>query len=298
MEGAEKMGQLHVKAAEERFALSLAQRQWWGKLFYTVGTCLIGLLMIIPFVWMLSSSLKRESDIFVYPIQWIPKVWQFSNFREVWQGNAPFGLFYINSILVTFWTVLIQVLTSTMAGYAFAKINFRGRSFWFLLYLATMIIPPQVTLIPKFILFNWLGLLNTHISIILPGAFSAFGVFMLRQFFVTLPSELSESARIDGANEFRIWSQIMMPLAKPAIASLIILAFVWTWNDYMTPLVFLRSKELYTIPLGLDYFMDDSGTEYSLIMAAAVSAVVPLIAVYFIGQKFFIESIAASGIKG
>lgn len=292
------MGQLHVKAAEERFALSLAQRQWWGKLFYTVGTCLIGLLMIIPFVWMLSSSLKRESDIFVYPIQWIPKVWQFSNFREVWQGNAPFGLFYINSILVTFWTVLIQVLTSTMAGYAFAKINFRGRSFWFLLYLATMIIPPQVTLIPKFILFNWLGLLNTHISIILPGAFSAFGVFMLRQFFVTLPSELSESARIDGANEFRIWSQIMMPLAKPAIASLIILAFVWTWNDYMTPLVFLRSKELYTIPLGLDYFMDDSGTEYSLIMAAAVSAVVPLIAVYFIGQKFFIESIAASGIKG
>ncbi|TCL72361.1 carbohydrate ABC transporter membrane protein 2 (CUT1 family) [Hydrogenispora ethanolica] len=292
------MGQLHVKAAEERFALSLAQRQGWGKLFYTVGTCLIGLLMIIPFVWMLSSSLKRESDIFVYPIQWIPKVWQFSNFREVWQGSAPFGLFYINSILVTFWTVLIQVLTSTMAGYAFAKINFRGRSFWFLLYLATMIIPPQVTLIPKFILFNWLGLLNTHISIILPGAFSAFGVFMLRQFFVTLPSELSESARIDGANEFRIWSQIMMPLAKPAIASLIILAFVWTWNDYMTPLVFLRSKELYTIPLGLDYFMDDSGTEYSLIMAAAVSAVVPLIAVYFIGQKFFIESIAASGIKG
>ncbi len=292
------MGQQHVTNLPRRYALSYPQYQWLSKLGFTLGMILIGLMMIVPFVWMISASVKREADIFVYPIQWLPKIWQFQNYHDVWFGRAPFGLFYLNSIMVTFWTVLCQVLTSALAAYAFARINFRGKNVLFLLYLSTMIIPPQVTLVPKFILFNWLGLLDTHISIILPGAFSAFGVFMLRQFFVALPFELSESARIDGAGELRIFWQIIMPLAKPALASLIILAFVWSWNDYMTPLVFLRSKELYTIPLGLDYFMEDVGTEYSLIMAAAVSAIIPLIMVYFMGQKFFIESIAASGIKG
>jgi multiple sugar transport system permease protein len=292
------MGQLSVTTVKRRPLLAAAQRRRIWKLLYTLGACLVGMLMLLPFIWMLSASFKRESEIFVYPIQWIPQSWEFRNYLEVWTGRAPFGLFYLNSISVAVWTVIGQVLTSAMAAYAFARINFRGRNAVFLLYLATMIIPPQVTLIPKFILFNWMGLLDTHLSVILPGVFSAFGVFMLRQFFVALPFELSESARIDGAGEFRIWWQIIMPLAKPAVASLIILAFVWTWNDYMTPLVFLRSKELYTIPLGLDYFMDDVGTEYSLIMAAAVSAVVPLVLVYLAGQKFFIESIAASGIKG
>lgn len=168
----------------------------------------------------------------------------------------------------------------------------------FLLYISTMMIPSQVTIIPKFLMFDAVGLLDTHAALILQSVFSVIGVFMLRQFFLSIPFELSESARIDGASELKIWWKIIMPLAKTPITSLIILAFVWSWNDYQTPLIFLRKKELYTIPVALDFFIDDMGTRYSVIMAAATSAILPIVIVFLCGQKQFIESIASSGIKG
>lgn len=269
-----------------------------GKWVLTLVMAGFGLLMVIPFVWMLSASLKREAEIFVYPIQWIPEVFRFDNYRQVWTGNNPFGVFYLNSIKVAVLSVVGQVVTSSLAAYAFARIPFKGRNVIFMLYLATMMIPQQVTLVPRFMLFDWLGIINTHWAVILPSMFLVFGVFMLRQFFLSIPFELSESATLDGAGEIRIWWRIIMPLAMPAISSLCILSFVWEWNEYLNPLIFLRDKSLFTIPLGLDYFMDEVGTQYSLMMAAAVSATLPLVLVYFAGQKLFIESVASSGVKG
>lgn len=269
-----------------------------GKWVLTLLMAGIGVLMIVPFLWMISASLKREAEVFMYPIRWIPEVFRFDNYKEVWTGSNPFGVFYLNSIKVAVLSVVGQVITSSMAAYAFARIPFRGRQAIFMLYLATMMIPQQVTLVPRFMLFDWLGMINTHKAVILPSIFLVFGVFMLRQFFLSIPFELSESATIDGAGEIRIWWQIIMPLAMPAISSLCILSFVWEWNEYLNPLIFLRDKSLFTIPLGLDYFMDEVGTQYSLMMAAAVSATLPLVLVYFAGQKFFIESVASSGVKG
>lgn len=294
MEVAEAMGTLLMDFSKRRRRVGRNVGKW----VLTLLMAGIGVLMIVPFLWMISASLKREAEVFMYPIRWIPEVFRFDNYKEVWTGSNPFGVFYLNSIKVAVLSVVGQVITSSMAAYAFARIPFRGRQAIFMLYLATMMIPQQVTLVPRFMLFDWLGMINTHKAVILPSIFLVFGVFMLRQFFLSIPFELSESATIDGAGEIRIWWQIIMPLAMPAISSLCILSFVWEWNEYLNPLIFLRDKSLFTIPLGLDYFMDEVGTQYSLMMAAAVSATLPLVLVYFAGQKFFIESVASSGVKG
>lgn len=294
MEVAEAMGTLLMDFSKRRRRVGRNVGKWVLTLLMAGS----GVLMIVPFLWMISASLKREAEVFMYPIRWIPEVFRFDNYKEVWTGSNPFGVFYLNSIKVAVLSVVGQVITSSMAAYAFARIPFRGRQAIFMLYLATMMIPQQVTLVPRFMLFDWLGMINTHKAVILPSIFLVFGVFMLRQFFLSIPFELSESATIDGAGEIRIWWQIIMPLAMPAISSLCILSFVWEWNEYLNPLIFLRDKSLFTIPLGLDYFMDEVGTQYSLMMAAAVSATLPLVLVYFAGQKFFIESVASSGVKG
>ncbi len=187
---------------------------------------------------------------------------------------------------------------SSLAAYSFAKLNFPGRDQIFLTYLATMMIPPQVLLVPRFLLFLNFGILNTHWALILPGIFVIFGVFLMRQFFTSIPNELSESAIIDGANHLAIWARVIMPLAKPALVSLLIVSFVWRWNEYEEPLIFLNTKELFTIPVGMTLFMDEFETRYSLIMAAAVSAILPVIAVFMAGQRFFVEGVMTSGLKG
>ena len=257
----------------------------------------IAIVMVLPFIWMISASFKYEADIFTYPIQWIPERWNFSNYASVWTGRMSFVPFYWNSIKVTLLSVAGQVLVCSMAASAFARLRFRGRNAVFMLFLASMMIPTQVTLIPKYVLFSWFSLLNTHTSLILPNLFSAFGIFLLRQFFMGIPTEISEAAKIDGANEFVIYSRIILPLARTAVSSLIILAFVWSWNDYMTPVIFIRSVPKFTIPIALDLYMTDI-REYRLIMAAAVSATVPMMIIYFFCQKSFVESISASAVKG
>lgn len=259
---------------------------------------LCGILMIIPFVWMISSSLKRPIDVFSIPIQWIPEYWYPQNFISVWTGRYYFLSSYFNSIKVSSINVIGAIFTSACAGYAFARIRFKGRDTIFLLYLATMMIPPQVTIIPRFILFNWLGILNSHYSLILPGIFTVFGTFLMRQAYLQVPNELSESAYMDGAGEIRIWWQIITPLIKPTITALALLVFIGNWNNYEEPLIFLTGRKLFTIPVALSAFTDENISDYNLIMAASVSALLPVIIVFIIGQKYFIKGLIAGAVKG
>lgn len=271
----------------------------WSRAIITLLMFTGSLLFLAPFFWMLVSSVKEEIDVFSYPIQWIPKTWNaVENYKEVWFGDYPFYLYYWNSIKVSVTTTIISCLVSSMAAYGFSKINFKGSSFLFLVVLATYMVPPQAILIPQFILYRNIGLFDSHLGLILLGSFSVLGTFMLRQFFMGVNNEFLESARIDGAGHFRTFWSIAFPLVRPAVATYAILRFIWTWNDYQNPLVFLRSDELYTIPLAIQKFTSMSGEFYSLIMAAAVSAIAPLLIIFVIGQKSVIEGIALGGVKG
>lgn len=255
--------------------------------------------MLTPLIWMLSASAKVESDVFKFPIEWIPKRWNaIENYKVVWGNNYNFGLYYFNSIKIAVLSTFFQVFFSCLGAYGFSKVNFKGRDTLFLIYLATMMIPDQVTIVSKFLILQGLGLYNTHIGIIMMLSFSVYGVFLIRQNMLMIPKELSEAAKIDGASHFRTFFQIILPLLKPSIATLAILKFVWTWNDYQTPLVFLNSEKLYTIQLGMQQFASQSGVYYSLTMAAAVSAIMPLLIVFVIGQKYVIDGIASGAVKG
>lgn len=259
----------------------------------------LGILMIVPFLWMISTSLKKPIDVFVFPIQWIPRELQVQNYHQVWLNSVyPFYLFFYNSLKVAFLSIAGVLAVSSAAAYAFAKIEFKGKQIIFFLYLATMMIPQQVTLIPRFALFRWLGVFDTHWALILPSIFYVLGIFMLRQFYLGIPNELSEAAKIDGASHFRIWYRLIIPLSKPALVTLIILNFASSWNEYMNPLIFITSKDLYTIPVGLHSFLDEEGIEFNLFMAAATCAILPIISVFLPLQKYFIQGIDSTGLKG
>ncbi|MCU6712709.1 carbohydrate ABC transporter permease [Paenibacillus sp. J5C_2022] len=257
----------------------------------------VSLSMIIPFVWMLSASLKKESEIFGFPIQWIPETFYWSNYVEVWT-RVPFLTYYMNTVKLAVLVTLFQIVTCSLAAYAFARVRFPERDKLFFLYIATMMIPYQVMMIPQFMLMKQFGLVDSHWALILLGAFNPFGVFLFRQFYMTIPEELSEAARIDGLSEFGIYWRIIMPLTKPAIASLVIFTFMHSWNDFLGPLIYLTSDNLYTLQLGMQHFQTEYNTEYALLMAAAVSAVIPTVLVYVFAQKYFVEGMASAGIKG
>ena len=269
------------------------------KLIVTIIMAIIGIIFLLPFIWMISASFKIEEDVLAYPVQWIPQTWNiFENYKAVWTGSMPFLVLYWNSIKVTLLTTITSVTVSALAAYGFAKINFKGSNFLFLVILATFMIPPQTLLVTQFLLYRWLGLYDTHLGLILLNSFSVFGTFMLRQFYMGISNELIESARMDGAGHFRIFASIALPLVRPAIATYAILRFIWTWNDFQNPLIFLRSKELYTIQLGVQSFSDEHGSVYTLMMAASVSAIIPLLIIFIIGQKHVIEGIQLGGVKG
>lgn len=274
------------------------------KAVYTLLIGILAITMITPFLWMLSASMKLPMDVMKLPIEWIPKYFYPDNYKKVWNiGDAAvrdyhFGLAYFNSIKIAGINLVGSVLTSTLAGYAFAKIKFRLRNALFLLYLATMMIPSQITLIPKFVMFNKMGLTGTHLTLILPGLITITGTFLMRQYFMQIPDELRESARVDGANEYIIWARIMVPIAKPNMASLAMVVFLWNWNSYLEPLVFLSDWRLYTIPIALTNFIEESVTEYNLVMAAASSALVPAFVVFLCGQKFLVKGLVSGAVKG
>lgn len=269
------------------------------RIILTIVFMFIGFTMLFPLFWMISTSLKVEADVFNFPIEWIPKRWNvLNNFKEVWGETYNFGMYYWNSIKVTVISTLVQLVVSAMAAYGFTKIKFKGRDQIFFLYIATMMIPHQVTIVPQFLILRGLKLYNTHLSLILMISFSVYGVFLLKQNMMSIPDSLSESAKIDGAGHIRIFTNIIVPLLKPALSTLAILKFVWTWNDYQTPLVFLNSRSLFTIQLGMKMFATESGSYYSLIMAAAVSSILPLVIVFLFGQRYVIDGIATGAVKG
>ncbi|UKS31292.1 carbohydrate ABC transporter permease [Paenibacillus sp. HWE-109] len=269
------------------------------KIVLTVIMFLFSLLFLMPFFWMISASFKIEADVFNFPIEWIPVHWNaWGNYKEVWFGNYPFYTYYWNSIKISVLTTLISCTVSSLAAYGFSKVQFPAGKWLFLIVLATYMVPGQAILIPQFILYRSAGFFDTHMGLIILNSFSVLGTFMLRQFFIGIHNEYIESAKMEGAGHFRIYLSIALPLVRPAIATYAILRFIWTWNDYQNPLIFLRTDKLYTIQLAMQKFSSINGEFYSLIMAAAVSAIFPLLIVFLIGQKSVIEGISMGGVKG
>ena len=255
------------------------------------------LVCLLPLVWMLSASLKTQNGVFSIPMEWIPRDPKWSNYLRIWD-RIPLGLFTFNSFKLTIIITIIQVITSSFAAYGFAKIPFKGRDTLFMAYVATIAIPWQVYMLPQFIEMQKLGLVDTHIGYILRQAFIAFGVFLIRQFYMSIPNELLEAARIDGLNEYGIYFRIVVPLSKPAISTLVIFSFVTIWNDFMGPNIYFLSTELKTIQLGIRLFISQYGAEYNLVMAASVLALIPVLIVFLAFQRFFVQGVATSGLKG
>lgn len=260
---------------------------------------LFAMVFLLPFLWMLSSSLKRNADVFTIPPTWIPDPFQWRNYVVVWLEGVPsMAVYFGNSITVSGFGLVGDLTTASLAGYAFARLSFKGRDRIFLMYLATMIVPLQLLLIPRFMFFQQLGFYNTLWALILPGMFTVFGTFLMRQAFLAVPAEFGEAARIDGAGEFRIFFWVYLPQVRPTLAALAIISWVGSWNDYETPLIMLSDQRLYTIPLGLTTYVDaDGGLSAGLAMAASVSSVVPVLAIFLVFQRQFIAALASSGLK-
>ncbi|WP_147915581.1 carbohydrate ABC transporter permease [Ruania zhangjianzhongii] len=272
-----------------------AARSRW---LWAIPMWLLALAFLLPFVWMLSTSLKTNAEAFVVPMEWIPDPVHWDAFVEVLTGEGSILPAFANSVIVATVRVLGEVFTATMAGYAFARLYFRGRDKVFLAYLATSIIPAQLLLVPRFIYFQQLGLYDTLWALILPGMFTVLGTFLMRQFFVGQPAAFAEAARIDGANEWQIFWRLYLPMATPVMSALGILTFVWSWNDYETPLVLISSPETYTLPLALAGFTDEQGAiSANLTMAASVVSIIPVLIVFLVLQKRFIRALTHTGIK-
>ncbi len=258
---------------------------------------LIAFLMLIPFVWMISASFKMNKDVFTFPIEWIPSNPRPQNYVDIWT-RIPLLTFILNTAKLTIIVTLLQLFTSSFAAYAFAKLNFKGKKVLFLGYIATIAVPWQAYMVPQFMMMRSWGLNNTHLAIILLQAFSAFGVFLMKQFYEGVPSELCEAARIDGLSEYGIWWRIMLPLSKPALSTLVIFTFVSTWNDFLGPMIYLTKTELKTIQIGLRMFITQYSAEYGLIMAGSVIALIPVLIVFLALQKYFVQGVASAGLKG
>ena len=269
-----------------------------SKVFIYIILIIIALAMVIPFLWMLSASIKSDREVFLMnPFVWIPEVPKWSNYTEIWT-KIPFGKFIQNTVFLTIVVTCLQLLTSSFAAYAFGKLNFKYKNLLFMAYLSTIAMPWQVYMVPQFIMMRKMGLNDKLLAIICLQAFSAFGVFMMKQFYEGIPYELCEAARIDGMSEYKIYSNIMLPLSKPALSTLTIFTFVTTWNDYLGPLIYLKTQEKKTIQLGLKMFIGQYSSDYGLIMAGSVISLVPVLIVFLILQKYFVEGVASTGLKG
>ena len=258
---------------------------------------IVALLMLLPFVWMLSASLKLDRDVFTFPVEWIPRHPRWSNYHDIWT-RIPLFTYVMNTVKLTIIVTLLQLFTSSFAAYAFSKLRFRGRNLLFLGYIATIAMPWQVYMLPQYVMMSKLGLNNTHLAIIILQAFSAFGVFMMRQFYEGVPTELCEASRVDGMTEYGIYFRIMLPLSMPAISTLTIFTFVNTWNDFLGPYIYLTRDKLKTIQVGMRAFIGQYSQDYGLIMAASVVSLIPVVIVFLALQKYFVQGIASTGLKG
>jgi multiple sugar transport system permease protein len=255
------------------------------------------LVMLAPFIWMLSTSLKQQGEIFLYPPRWIPQPLQWGNYTKT-LTVMPFGRYFFNSTLQAVAVTVLQLLTASLAAFAFARLHFPGRDLLFLLYLGTMMVPFPVTMIPDFIIMRYLGWIDTYRALILPPAFSAFSTFLLRQYFLSLPIELDDAARVDGASSWRIWWQIIMPLSGPALATLAIFTFMGQWNNFVWPLIVTNSDNMRTLPVALAAFQGQYSIQWNLLMAGSVISILPILLIYVVGQKWFVQGIALTGMGG
>ena len=253
-------------------------------------------MTVAPFLWMLLASFKDLGEILQYPPTWIPQRIILDNFVNAFQA-APFGRFYFNSLFVASAVTLGQLFTCSLAAYAFARLQFPGRDVLFYIFLGTMMVPGQVTMIPGFMVLHWLGWIDTYAALIVPGLASAFGTFLLRQFFLTIPRDLEDAAAIDGCSRFGVLWRIILPLSRPALATLAIFTFMGVFNDFLWALIVVSSEDLKTVQLGLAIFRDRYQTDWGQLMAASVTATVPILLVFFFAQKYFIRGITLSGLK-
>lgn len=265
-------------------------------LFYVTATT-VAFFILLPFFWMVSTSLKQKGALMAIPIQWIPSEISFEGYRKLF-AVIPFGRSAMNSILVSSTATLVTVASATLAAYAFSKLEFRGRDRLFYAYLATMMVPSQVTTIPVFIVLRYLGLLDTYAGVVVPTSlFNAFGIFMLRQYMSTIPNEFTEAALIDGASHFAVFTRIVLPLSKPIIATYGVITFMGAWNDYFWPLVVLSDRNKMTLPVALSHLSGQYSSDYNTLMAGSLISILPIILVYLFAQKYFEAGLQVGGLK-
>lgn len=284
--------------AEKTVLRSKRRNEIAAKIVIYLILLLITAAMIVPFLWMLSASIKSDREVFqMNPFVWIPEQPKWDNYIKIWT-KIPMLKFVENTVILTLVVTFLQLLTSSFAAYSFAKLEFKHKNKLFLAYIATIAMPWQVYMVPQFIMMRNMGLNDKLLAMICLQAFSAFGVFMMKQFYEGIPSELCEAARIDGMSEYKIYAKIMLPLSKPALSTLTIFTFVNTWNDYLGPLIYLKTESKKTIQLGLKMFIGQYSSEYGLIMAGSVVSLIPVIIMFLCLQKYFVEGVASTGLKG
>ena len=275
----------------------MKQRNIGYKIVMYVLLIVLTVITLMPLLWMLSASIKADSEVFSLNFSWLPEVPRWDNYSRIW-SKIPLLTFTFNSVKLTVIITFIQVVTSSFAAYGFSKCRFRGRDVLCLFYVATIAIPWQVYMLPQYSMMNKMSLVDSHLGYVLMQSFTAFGVFLMRQFFMSLPNELLEAGRIDGLSEYGNYFRIALPLSKPSVATLTIFSFVTIWNDYMGPNIYFNSTENKTIQLGIKMFISQYSTEYGLVMAASVLSLIPVLIIFLSGQKFFVQGVASSGIKG
>lgn len=270
------------------------------KFFAYLGVILVAILIILPFLWMVVSAFKSQRELFAYPPTFFPKVWKVENFIEAAsRGSISFWQMFLNTMKIALPSTIFNIIFSSLAGYAFARLKFPFRDTIFMCFIAAMMVPFAITLIPRFLMFKDFGFYDTYVPLIVPVMFGTpFSIFLTRQFFMTLPKELEEAAIMDGCSHFRIWAQIFMPLCKPIIATLSVFQFQSSYNDFMGPVIYIASDAKFTVQMGLSSFRNSFTSRYDLIMAGSILALIPVMILFVCCQKYIVRGIAMSGMKG
>lgn len=263
---------------------------------FLVVLLVLSVIALFPFLWMISASLRTDVDLFKNPMNWIPQTLYLNNYQEVWTA-IPFAKYLWNTVKLSVVITFLQVIIGSMAAYAFAKLKVPFKNTLFILFMTNLMMPWHSIMVPQFSVVNSLGLYNTHSGYILIQLFSGFGIFLMRQFFMSLPNELNEAARVDGYNEWKIFWKIMLPLSAAGLSTLAIFTFTFMWNDYLAPLIYLNDDALKTLQLGLKAFQTEHTMDYGLLMAGTVLATIPMVIVFLAGERFFIQGVATTGMK-
>jgi ABC-type glycerol-3-phosphate transport system permease component len=284
-------------AASPVTRLTLGQRRTAGHVIVHLLLWLGVVLMFIPLAWTLSTSLKPVSDIYIFPPKWIPNPIRWENYREAVTA-IPFLTYLKNTVIITGLSIVGKVASVTLVGFAFARLQWWGREVFFVIMLATMMLPPHVTLIPQFVLFKQFGWIDTFYPLIVPQFFGGpYLTFLARQFFMTLPRDLDDAARIDGCSSWGVFARVIMPLSKPVIIMIVILVFNGTWNEFLMPLIYLQNQNNFTLALGLRMFQGEAATSWHLLMAASLLTMLPVLVLFFTAQRYFMQGIVFTGVK-